>query len=160
MAREITLRESAPVFQGTDAVITGALTRSQLRGSTVRRLFQGVYALRSQPMTHERAPNVPSPGPSRGSGCGSYSTACIPCRSTGSKTAPAGWPGLIWPSRSRKSRWNTTVLGETASCGHSTATEIGSTGVAGWEIVYVTAQLLNDPARMVRTVRAAIIRRS
>ncbi|MGB8962398.1 MAG: hypothetical protein WCC38_10630 [Pseudonocardiaceae bacterium] len=29
--------------------------------------------------------------------------------------------------------------------------------VAGWEIVFVTAHLLNDPARMVRTVRAAII---
>lgn len=31
----------------------GALTRSQLRGSTVRRLFQGVYALRNEPMTHD-----------------------------------------------------------------------------------------------------------
>lgn len=30
----------------------------------------------------------------------------------------------------------------------------------GWEIVFVTAQLLHDPARMVRTVRAALARRS
>ncbi|MGH4004279.1 MAG: endonuclease domain-containing protein [Pseudonocardiaceae bacterium] len=30
---------------------------------------------------------------------------------------------------------------------------------AGWEIVFVTAQLLHDPARMVRTVRAALERR-
>ena len=31
---------------------------------------------------------------------------------------------------------------------------------AGWEIVFVTAQLLNDSARMVRTVRAALARHS
>lgn len=31
---------------------------------------------------------------------------------------------------------------------------------AGWEVVFVTAQLLYDPARMVRTVRAALARRS
>jgi very-short-patch-repair endonuclease len=30
---------------------------------------------------------------------------------------------------------------------------------AGWEIVFVTAQLLHDPARMVSTVRAALNRR-
>ncbi|MGH3833974.1 MAG: hypothetical protein ACRDRS_26640 [Pseudonocardiaceae bacterium] len=53
MAREITLREPAPVFKGTDAVLAGALTRSQLHGPTVQRLFQGVYALRSEPMTYE-----------------------------------------------------------------------------------------------------------
>ncbi len=53
MAREIQLREPAAVFKGTDAVVTGALTRSQLRGPTVRRLFQGIYALRNEPMTHE-----------------------------------------------------------------------------------------------------------
>ena len=31
---------------------------------------------------------------------------------------------------------------------------------AGWEVVFVTAALLHDPARMVRTVRAALDRRS
>lgn len=31
---------------------------------------------------------------------------------------------------------------------------------AGWEVVFVTAQLLRDPAHMVRTVRAALTRRS
>jgi very-short-patch-repair endonuclease len=31
---------------------------------------------------------------------------------------------------------------------------------AGWEIVFVTARLLHDPTRMVRTVRAALDRRS
>ena len=31
---------------------------------------------------------------------------------------------------------------------------------AGWDIVFVTAQLLNDPPRMVRTVRAALARRT
>lgn len=41
MAREIKPREPARVFRGTDAVLAGALTRSQLRGPTVRRLFQG-----------------------------------------------------------------------------------------------------------------------
>ncbi len=30
---------------------------------------------------------------------------------------------------------------------------------AGWEIVFVTAQLLNTPHRMIRTVRAALERR-
>ncbi|MGH3826210.1 MAG: hypothetical protein ACRDQX_03415 [Pseudonocardiaceae bacterium] len=53
MAREITLRAPAPVFKGTDAVLAGALTRSQLRGPRVQRLFQGVYALRGETMTHE-----------------------------------------------------------------------------------------------------------
>lgn len=53
MGREIKLKQPAPVFKGTDAVVAGALTRSQLRGSTVRRLFQGVYALRSEPMSHD-----------------------------------------------------------------------------------------------------------
>ncbi|MGH3983656.1 MAG: endonuclease domain-containing protein [Pseudonocardiaceae bacterium] len=47
------LREPAPVFKGTDAVLAGTLTRSQLRGPAVRRLFQGVYAFRDEPMTHE-----------------------------------------------------------------------------------------------------------
>ncbi len=41
------------MFKGTDAVLAGALTRSQLRGPTVRRLFHGVYALRDEPLTHE-----------------------------------------------------------------------------------------------------------
>ncbi len=53
VAREIKLGEPAPVFKGTDAVLAGALSRSQLRGPTVRRLFQGVYALQSEPITHE-----------------------------------------------------------------------------------------------------------
>ena len=30
---------------------------------------------------------------------------------------------------------------------------------AGWEVVFVTAPLLADPSRMVRTVRAALARR-
>jgi hypothetical protein len=53
MRREIKLIEPAPVFRGTDAVLAGALTRSQLRGPAVRRLFQGVYALASEPITPE-----------------------------------------------------------------------------------------------------------
>ena len=53
MAKEIKLTDPAPVFKGTDAVVMGALSRSQLPGSTVRRLFQGVYALRNEPMTHD-----------------------------------------------------------------------------------------------------------
>jgi very-short-patch-repair endonuclease len=53
MAREIKLGEPAPVFRGTDAVLAGRLTRGQLRGPMVQRLFQGVYALRGEPMTHE-----------------------------------------------------------------------------------------------------------
>jgi len=53
MAREIKLGDPVPVFRGTDAVLAGALTRSQLRGPAVRRLFQGVYALASKPITHE-----------------------------------------------------------------------------------------------------------
>ncbi|MGH3833975.1 MAG: hypothetical protein ACRDRS_26645 [Pseudonocardiaceae bacterium] len=31
---------------------------------------------------------------------------------------------------------------------------------AGWEIVFVTAQLLHNPARMVNTIRAALTRHS
>lgn len=53
MARPLKLCEPAPVFKGTDAVLAGALTRGQLRGPAVRRLFQGVYALRDEPVTHE-----------------------------------------------------------------------------------------------------------
>jgi hypothetical protein len=53
MGGDIMLREPAPVFKGTDAVLAGDLTRGQLRGPTVQRLFQGVYALRGEPMTHE-----------------------------------------------------------------------------------------------------------
>lgn len=53
MAREIKLGDPAPVFRGTDAVVAGALTRSQLRGPAVRRLYQGVYAHASEPVTHE-----------------------------------------------------------------------------------------------------------
>lgn len=41
------------MFKGTDAVLAGALTRSQLRGPTVQRLFHGIYALRDEPLTHE-----------------------------------------------------------------------------------------------------------
>ncbi|HEX2290289.1 MAG TPA: hypothetical protein VHH53_08875, partial [Pseudonocardiaceae bacterium] len=47
------LCEPAPVFKDTDVVLAGDLTRSQLRGPAVRRLFQGVYALRGEPVTHE-----------------------------------------------------------------------------------------------------------
>lgn len=53
MAREIKLGDPAPVFKGTDAVLAGTLTRSQLRGPAVKRLFQGVYALASEPITHK-----------------------------------------------------------------------------------------------------------
>ena len=53
MRREIKLIEPAPVFRDTDAVLAGALTRSKLRGPAVRRLFQGVYALANEPITHE-----------------------------------------------------------------------------------------------------------
>ncbi|MGH3978831.1 MAG: endonuclease domain-containing protein [Pseudonocardiaceae bacterium] len=53
MRRESRLGPPGPVFRGTDAVLAGALTRSQLRGPKVQRLFQGIYALASEPMTHE-----------------------------------------------------------------------------------------------------------
>ena len=53
MRREIRLEPPAPAFRGSDAVLAGTLTRSQLRGPKVQRLFQGVYALAREPMTHE-----------------------------------------------------------------------------------------------------------
>lgn len=53
MRKEIKLGDPAVVFRGTDAVVAGALTRSQLRGPAVQRLFQGVYALAGEPITHE-----------------------------------------------------------------------------------------------------------
>ncbi|MGH3910159.1 MAG: endonuclease domain-containing protein [Pseudonocardiaceae bacterium] len=41
------------VFRGSDAVRAGALSRAQLRGPGVRRLFQGVYASIDVAVTHE-----------------------------------------------------------------------------------------------------------
>ena len=41
------------VFRGSDAVRTGALSRAQLRGPEVRRLFQGVYAPIDMAVTHD-----------------------------------------------------------------------------------------------------------
>lgn len=40
------------VFRGSDAVRVGALSRGQLRGQAVRRLFQGVYSLAGVAQTH------------------------------------------------------------------------------------------------------------
>jgi very-short-patch-repair endonuclease len=40
------------VFRGVDAVTAGLLTVNQLRGSTWRRLFPGVYVHRGVPVTH------------------------------------------------------------------------------------------------------------
>lgn len=51
--REVRLGNPAPVFRGSDVVLAGTLTRSQLRGPKVQRLFQGVYAFAGEPMTHE-----------------------------------------------------------------------------------------------------------
>jgi hypothetical protein len=42
----------APVFRGSDAVRVGVLSRGQLRGPAVRRLFQGVYSLAGVTQTH------------------------------------------------------------------------------------------------------------
>ncbi|MGH4011081.1 MAG: endonuclease domain-containing protein [Pseudonocardiaceae bacterium] len=42
-----------PVFRGSDAVRAGVLSRGQLRGPAVRRLFQGVYSPASVAETHE-----------------------------------------------------------------------------------------------------------
>jgi very-short-patch-repair endonuclease len=53
MGRQINLNALAPVFRGSDAVRAGVLTRGQLRGPAVRRLFQGVYSPMGVPQTHE-----------------------------------------------------------------------------------------------------------
>jgi hypothetical protein len=45
VSKQINLNGLAPVFRGSDAVRVGVLTRGQLRGPAVRRLFQGVYSL-------------------------------------------------------------------------------------------------------------------
>jgi very-short-patch-repair endonuclease len=52
MRRQINLDGLAPVFRGRDAVRAGALTRGELRGPAVRRLFQGVYSLAGVAQTH------------------------------------------------------------------------------------------------------------
>lgn len=49
----IRLGAPAPVFRGSDAVFAGRLTRGQLRGPKVQRLFQGVYAFAGEPVTHQ-----------------------------------------------------------------------------------------------------------
>ncbi len=41
------------LFRGSDAVAAGLLTRAQLRGPLVTRLFRDVYVDRSTPVTHE-----------------------------------------------------------------------------------------------------------
>lgn len=41
------------MFRGSDAVLAGTLTQTQLRGPGVQRLFQGVYAYAEEPMTHQ-----------------------------------------------------------------------------------------------------------
>lgn len=51
--RKSKLKSPAPVFRGTDAVNAGVLSSGHLRGSGVQRLFRGVYALASEPLTHE-----------------------------------------------------------------------------------------------------------
>jgi len=53
MGREINLNGLAPVFRGSDAVRAGVLSRNQLRGPAVRRLFQGVYSPAGVAETHE-----------------------------------------------------------------------------------------------------------
>lgn len=53
MGRQINLTGLGPVFRGSDAVRAGALRQGQLRGSAVRRLFQGVYSQASVAQTHE-----------------------------------------------------------------------------------------------------------
>lgn len=53
MGREINLNGLAPVFRGSDAVRAGVLSRNQLRGPAVRRLFQGVYSPTGVAETHE-----------------------------------------------------------------------------------------------------------
>ncbi|MGH3922991.1 MAG: hypothetical protein ACRDTT_09010, partial [Pseudonocardiaceae bacterium] len=53
MGTHIRLNGLGSVFRGSDAVRAGALSRSQLRGSGVRRLFQGVYAPAGAAVTHE-----------------------------------------------------------------------------------------------------------
>jgi hypothetical protein len=40
-------------FLGTDAVVAGVLTRAQLRGPLVRRLYRGVYLPAAEPLTAE-----------------------------------------------------------------------------------------------------------
>lgn len=52
MRSEINLNGLAPVFRGSDAVRVGVLSRGQLRGPAVRRLFQGVYSLAGVAQTH------------------------------------------------------------------------------------------------------------
>ncbi|MGH3801592.1 MAG: hypothetical protein ACRDTD_15960 [Pseudonocardiaceae bacterium] len=53
MGRQIDLNGLPPVFRGSDAVGAGVLSRGQLRGPAVRRLFQGVYSPVSVAETHE-----------------------------------------------------------------------------------------------------------
>lgn len=52
MGRQIKLDGLGPVFRGSDAVSVGLLSRGQLRGPEVRRLFQGVYSSAGVAPTH------------------------------------------------------------------------------------------------------------
>ena len=49
----VRLGAPTPVFRGSDAVSAGRLTRGQLRGPKVQRLFQGVYVFTGEPVTHQ-----------------------------------------------------------------------------------------------------------
>lgn len=53
VGKQINLTGLAPVFRGSDAVRAGALSRNQLRGPAVRRLYQGVYSPAGVAKTHE-----------------------------------------------------------------------------------------------------------
>ncbi|MGH3688103.1 MAG: hypothetical protein ACRDRU_04205 [Pseudonocardiaceae bacterium] len=171
MAREIKLGDPAPVFKGTDAVLTGALTRGQLRGPAVQRLFQGVYALASEPITHElrcsaAALALPAETVITGrSAAGLWGVRLARAQDcvqvVVSDSIRIAWCSGLDVRRTFVSTNECTPWSEVAVATplRTTLDRLNRVQAAGWEIVFVTAQLLHDPARMVRTVRAALARR-
>lgn len=54
MGRRVRLVDLAGVFRGTEALAAGVVTKEQLRGPGVRRLFRDVYLPAGVPLTHQR----------------------------------------------------------------------------------------------------------
>jgi very-short-patch-repair endonuclease len=230
MRRQINLDGLAPVFRGRDAVRAGALTRGELRGPAVRRLFQGVYSLAGVAQTHAlyctgAGLALPRSGPQRmaldllldrplpdavadldavlraqlvtlpemralveqrgdrGIVAARRAVQLADPRAEsrpesrvrvwlvldGLHPAPQHW---IEDSRGRLARVDLAFIKQRVAVEYDGSWREGElwalnrdrerlnqVQAQGWEVVFVTAALLRDPERMVRTVRATLARR-
>lgn len=167
---ELTNEDLHEPFRGSEAVAAGTITYRRLRGTSLRRVFRDVYVPAATRMTHEmrcRSAALILPPDAVITGRSAATVRGVPLAQpadpveivVGLDTRIFRRAGLdAFPERRLAVEYDGAWHGDLLHVGPDRE-RLNQLQAAGWDVVFVTAQLLREPRRMVSTVRSALTAR-